>query len=481
MNGISYRKSRLFLLSICAGVSVVFLFKPYAGLSIEQATREVFTNNNDKLGTDEPANFNYKRQVSLPGCFNKADNNNKEIALAASNLPIAQAAMVIAKAIPNPTYNMAYGFGPAWKYVIAGNNQQVGWNEEIQIAGKRTKKMNVAHASYLQTAFEVEAVRFDVHNRVRRAYAELVMATAYAKLTQNQENVFQKLFNIAQQRFEAGKIPGSEVLQAKLNVMQLDTQRNLAQGRLVADSAKMAFLLGESPRSEDVIIPEEISLTNLLTGYTNIVPWPEHGLPFLNQLLPVAWQKRNDLKAAIQQAYVNRKALTLAKANRIPNPYVGFNYMFSTYAPFQTSYFTPQPNAHKVPFQPGYMVTAAEEIPIFNHYQGQVNQAKATWMQQLKQNEQLQSQIAADIVSAYEALIVSITNLHKFQDELLPGALQASQLSHRGYELGKTDLATTILAQQQYGQLASSYFDTAIAYQNNWADLEKAVGVPLNL
>ncbi len=47
--------------------------------------------------------------------------------------------------------------------------------------------------------------------------------------------------------------------------------------------------------------------------------------------------------------------------------------------------------------------------------------------------------------------------------------------------LGKTDLATAILAQQQYGQMASSYFDCAIAYQNNWADLEKAVGVPLNL
>ena len=72
--------------------------------------------------------------------------------------------MVIAKAIPNPTFNLSYGFGPAWKYVIAGNNQQFGWNEEIQVAGRRTKKMNLAHANYLQTAFEVEAVRFAVHN-----------------------------------------------------------------------------------------------------------------------------------------------------------------------------------------------------------------------------------------------------------------------------------------------------------------------------
>ena len=55
------------------------------------------------------------------------------------------------------------------------------------------------------------------------------MATAYAKLTQTQENTFQKLLTISQNRFAAGKAPGVEVLQAKLNVMQLETQRNQAQ------------------------------------------------------------------------------------------------------------------------------------------------------------------------------------------------------------------------------------------------------------
>jgi len=327
----------------------------------------------------------------------------------------------------------------------------------------------------------VEAVRFDVHNRVRRAYAELVMATAYAKLTRNQEKSFQKLFRIAQNRFDAGKAPGSEVLQAKLNLMQLQTQHNQAQGRLVIDSVLLSCLLGESPKSEEVIVPEEISLVNLLSAKTNIVPDPDHGLPSLEQLLPTAWRQRNDLKAAIQQAYVNRKALTLAKTRRIPDPFLGFNYMISTYAPYQQSYFTPQPGARTVPFQPGYMLTVAEEMPIFYQYKGEVNQAKATWIQQLKQNDQLRSQAAADIVSAYEALLVTRANLSKFQKELLPAALRAAQLSRRSYEVGKTDLATAILAQQQYGGLASSYFDCAVTYQNNWADLEKAVGLPLNL
>ena len=54
-------------------------------------------------------------------------------------------------------------------------------------------------------------------------------------------------------------------------------------------------------------------------------------------------------------------------------------------------------------------------------------------------------------------------------------------MSRRGYELGKTDLATAILAQQQYQQLLSSYFNAVVAYQNAWADLEQAIGVPVVL
>lgn len=324
----------------------------------------------------------YREKLSLVDCFRMADSNNKEIALAASNLSIAQAGIVIAKAIPNPTFNLAYGFGPAWKYIIAGNNQQFGWNEEIQIAGKRTKKINLACASKLQTAFEVEAVRFDVHNRVRRTYAELVMATAFARLTESQGNIMQKLLDIAQKRFQAGKAPESEVLQAKLNVMQIETQRNQSKARLVVDSIAMAFLLGETPCDERIIQVEEIPLINLLTGKSDLVPDPNLGLPSVNQLLPTAWQERNDLKAAVQQAYANRKALTLAKSQRIPNPFLGFNYLFSTYAPYQLNYFTPVPGTQRVPYQPGYMLTTAVETPIFYQHQGEVSQAKATWLQQ---------------------------------------------------------------------------------------------------
>jgi cobalt-zinc-cadmium efflux system outer membrane protein len=426
------------------------------------------------------------RKFTLMTSFNQADQNNKEILVATATLPIAQASIVIAKAIPNPVYNMQYGFGPAWQYIVAGNNQVVGWTEEIQVAGRRTKKTAVAKANYLQTAINIQATRFSVHNRVRRAYAELAAAHAYAELIETQREIADNLLSISQKRYDAGKAPGAQVLQAKLNVMQFATQRNQAQGRLVQDSAALAMLLGETPTSEEIMSIDANGLFKMSAEKNLLVPQTEQGVPALQQLLPAAWRERNDLKSAIQLAYRQRKSVTLAKTQRIPDPTLGFSYMFTTYKTYQPIYFDPNGTGtasagNKVPFQPGYLFTYGQEMPIFYRYQGQIDQAQATYLQQLKQNERMRSQIAADIVSAYESLLTARANIKKFQDDLLPAGLKVAQLSRRSYELGKADLATAILAQQQYQQLRSNYFDSVVTYQNVWADLEKAVGVPLAL
>jgi len=426
--------------------------------------------------TEDTVNLPH-RKYSLTTCFSKADENNKEVLVAAAGLPVGQANIVISKAIPNPVFNMTYGFGNSYRLILAGNNQQVGWTEEVQVAGRRTKKEGVAQASYLQQAFHVEAVRFDVHNRVRRAYAEQVAAAAYESLTETQQEIAQRLLDISQRRYSAGKAAGSEVFQAKLLVMQFETQKIQAQGRLVQDSAILGQLLGETPEREEVIVGDENDLFKLSATGAALVPDPDRGVPPLEQLLPAAWRQRNDLKSAIQQAYTNRKSLTLAKTQRIPDPFVGFNYLYSTYQRSQPRFF--DPSFGGVPFQPGYMLTVQEETPIFYHYQGQVNQAQATWQNQLRQVELQKSQIAQAIVTAYEALQLTCRNIDKFQRDLLPDGEKVAHLARRAYELGKSDLATAVLAQQQYQQLHSQYFDAVVAYQTAWADLEQAVGVPL--
>ncbi|HEY9679372.1 MAG TPA: TolC family protein [Drouetiella sp.] len=439
------------------------------------------TNNEKHLTVDVDA---VRRSLDLQTCFRQANTKNLEIISAQSSMTVAQANIVIAKAIPNPTYSMTYGFGPAWRFIVAGNNQQVGWTEEILVAGRRTKRINVAKANQVQQAFQLEAVRFNVHNRVRRAYTELAAAAAYAELIDSQSDIAQQLLDISTKRFDAGKAPGSEVVQARLAVMQFQPQRNQARGRLIQDSANLAQLLGETPRRIELIDAQRTGLFKLSATADSITPDASLRLPELSQLVPAAWRQRLDLKVALQQAYTNKQALVLAKTARIPDPVIGFDYMWTNYKKYQLNYFNPTGiiadiPQNKVPMQPGYLVSISEEMPIFNQYRGPIKQAAAKLDQQEKQNELLQSQIAANIVTSYTALAAARNNIFKYQKNLLPAAANVSRLTRRGYELGKTELATAILAQQNYQQLRASYFDAVVAYQNAWADMEQAVGVPL--
>ncbi|HEY9676671.1 MAG TPA: TolC family protein [Drouetiella sp.] len=448
---------------------------------------EVTGNQSASSSSTGATEYGVRRQFTLQQCFDRADTSNKEILIASAKMSAAQAAIIIAKAIPNPVYNMTYGWGPSWDYIVAGNNQQVGLSEEIQVAGRRTKKTEVANASYLQTALQLEAVRFDVHNRVRRAYAALAASTSYYKLLRTQRQISSTLIKVSGEKSDQGNPEVPSELRGRLIDLQFETQLNSAKAKLYQDSSNLLSLLGDTPLHEEVVGIEEIDVFSLHAERNKIVPAPNRGLPSLQQLLPAAWNQRQDLRAAIQQAYANKKAVTLAKTQRIPDPTIGANFLFSSYNRQQPQDFDPTGSnilgdpGNNVPAQPAFLLTLSEETPLYYQYQGQVEQAKATWIHQLKQNDAQRAQIASDIVVAYEALIVAEQNIEKFQNNLLPESLKVAQLSQAGYEAGTSNLAVAVLAQHQYSQLRSAYFNSVVAYQNAWSDLEKAVGVPLKL
>lgn len=417
------------------------------------------------------------RNFSLKASFERADKDNKEITVAKKNLPIAAAAIKIAGAIPNPQFQLQTGFGPSFYELFTGQTQQIGWTEQFQTAGKRTKKIELAKANYFLAKLQVDALRFDVHNRVRRAYAELTAAEAYDALIEAQKRVGLRLLEIAQKRVEAGKAAPTEVMQARLNVMQFDTLANQAQGRLQQASAALTLISGERPTKVEVIDADDCGLFRLSAEHTDIVPSPLKLLPSLDTLLETAYNSRPDLRTALQQITVNRKALSLAKAQRIPDLFIGSGYTFSTFAKHQPSQLLPQPNW----LGNGVFLNVTAEVPVLYTHKGEVLQALATLRQSERQLELLKSVIATDLVVAYNEVEVAKQNIALYQDSLLPTAAEAARIARRGYRFGATDLATAIVAQQQYQQTLSGYFDVVSAYQTAWADLEKAVGLALNL
>ncbi len=423
------------------------------------------------------ANLEPMRSLSLSICFDKADQYNREIASAQWNVPIAKAGIKLAGAIPNPQFMLQTGFGNSFQYIFDGQTQQYALTEEIQTAGKRTKKIELAKANYGLAELQLDALRFDVHNRVRRAYAELAAAEAYEALIESQRKVGLELLQIAQKRFDAGKAPRSEVLQANLNVLQYDTQRNQAQGRLQQASAALTQMIGEEPKQVEVIDVDDNGLFKLSTEKTDIVPTPSKEMPPIDALLATTDDARPDLKAAKQLIFVNEKALTLAKTKKIPDLFLGGGGTYSTFTRNQPAGLSATGNWVGT----GAFFNVTVENPLFYQYQGEVAQATANLRQSQRQVDLLRTQISANTVTAYNEAHVARSNIFEFQKNLLPTAAKVARLARRRYEVGASDLATAIVAQQQYQMTLSNYFDSVVAYQTAWADLEKAIGVPLRM
>jgi cobalt-zinc-cadmium efflux system outer membrane protein len=324
---------------------------------------------------------------------------------------------------------------------------------------------------------QVDMALFKIRNRVRRAYAELAAAEAYDDLIEAQRKVALELAYTAEKRFQAGRASRSEFLQTQLGVIQFDTQRNFAQLRLQQASAALSLLVGETPNYVEVIDVDDNGIFKLSAQHTDLVPQPNRKLPPLDQLLPLAYNQRPDLRLAVQQAFVDRRQLSLARSQRIPNITVDSGYQFTTFKPVQPYNLFPG----RVPNSPGCYLNISGELPLFYQYQGETTQAKEIWLQDFEQINQTKWQVSADIVSAYEAVAVSRANISKFQKDVIPAAAKVSRLAYRRYQIGKGNLASAILARQQYQQALSSYFDAVVAYQNAWADLEQAMGVSLQL
>ncbi len=426
---------------------------------------------------DTSPNLAPSRTVSLKASFDQAFNNNKEVIAAKYNVDISKAAIRIAGAVPNPRFNLQYGWGPAFEIIIAGNPQQFGFQNQLRTGGTRTKLINFARANFRTSELQVAALLFDIHNRVRRAYAELAAAEAYSDLIESERKVAIELLKTTVERFLEGKVAQSDEFQARLGVLQFETQRLQAQARLQVASSALSLITGEVPKSIEVIDVDDNGLFKLSADRTDLVPPPNKVLPPLEQLFPVAFSERPDLKVAIQQKFADRRALSVARAQRIPDLFIDTGYQFTTFKKQQPYGLFPG----TVRNSPGCYINASFEVPIFYQHQGETSQAKEVLLQDYEQISQLEWQIATDVVTSYEAVAVARANITKYQRDLLPSAAKVSRLARRSYEEGKTDLATAILAKQQYQQILTSYFDAVVTYQTSWADLEKAMGVPLKL
>jgi cobalt-zinc-cadmium efflux system outer membrane protein len=121
-------------------------------------------------------------------------------------------------------------------------------------------------------------------------------------------------------------------------------------------------------------------------------------------------------------------------------------------------------------------------IPLFfwQHHKGEVSEARHRELELAAASRDLSAQVSQEVRAAHAAASTSLRQVAYLRDELLPEAREAYRIASTSYGLGGSSALEVLDAQRTLLDVESQYTDALGASNDARAQLELAVGAPLD-
>ena len=390
---------------------------------------------------------------TLDAVEDMALTGNPEIEVAIRKLVAAEAHVPSAGALDDPSF-MYRGWGvplsQPWNYNAAQNMLMV--SQTWPGRGKRALRTSVAEADVAEEKAALDAAKLDVRIRVQRAFYDLLRAEDELRVHDQHTDIGRQAVEAARIKYVVGKVPQQNILKAQVSLARLaehlirfEQDAEIARGRLNT-------LLGRDPR-------EAINVRGELTVSA--------ALPSLKTLEKTALQSRPDLLQAQAAAEKSRQEQALSQKAYAPDFTLSAGYML---------------NPTGSEFRNNYMVEGSINLPWLNHRKHDAEIAVSTAMV----NEQ-EAQIAAmrnaafgQIQEAFVQAQAAQRLANVYQQSLRPQAEATLHSTVIAYENDRTEFLDLLDSQMTVIDLDLAYFQAVADFEARLAELELAVGAPID-
>jgi cobalt-zinc-cadmium efflux system outer membrane protein len=383
------------------------------------------------------------QRLTLASALDLASRQNLDLAAARAQRAVALAGVRVAGERPNPTAS----FGT----LRDTPHESLFFDQPVEIGPKRKDRIELARQEGTLTETDISALERQVRHSVRDAYFALAHARATTAQRSDALKLAERLHEIAQARFNAGDIPQLEVTQA-----ELEAARARADVEVARQEEKVA-----------------LSDLNALLNKPAATPWDLGDalvtLPpplALDDLLSRAGASNAEIARIHQEEKVQESQTALLKAERIPN--LGLE--------FGTDFNSPGRDGFRV----GPRGQVSMELPIFRRNQGEIAQSEANQIALGGLLTAARRAADARAESAYVDLEARRTQVQLYRDTLLPASRQLEEMAEESYRAGKANILTVLGAQHDVQQVERDYLGSLLAVQSAFAQLEEAVGAPLD-
>ena len=379
--------------------------------------------------------------------------DNPEIHVAAKQLAVVEARLPSAGALDDPNF-MYRGWGVPFSQPINFNAAQNMFmlGQTFPWPGKRDLRSAVARSDADEAKAALENTRLQIRIRVRKAFYDLLRTQDELRIHDEHVAIARQAIEAARIKYTVGKVPQQDILKAQVALTRLAEHVIHFEQDADLASARLNTLLGRDPT-----IP-----INVHGDYS--VPAQ---LPETKTLENQALTSRPDLEQAVAAVRKSQQQQSLAAKTYKPDFTLSAGFMLMPNNDDQRN---------------RYMVEGSINLPWLNRrkHDAEIAEAKAMVSEQDAELLAMRNAAFGQIQEALAQVAAAKRMVDVYQGALQPQAEATLRSTVIAYENDHTDFLNLLDSQNAVIDFDLAYFQSLADFETRFADLELAVGAPID-
>jgi cobalt-zinc-cadmium efflux system outer membrane protein len=376
--------------------------------------------------------------------------HNPQLDVAREQTAQFQALKVQATAIPDPVATASLEDQPGFFRTSRVGERNIGADLTVPFPNKLRLQGKVAEADVRNSETAYTALRQLLAAPTAKPNDSLLVALRHRADLQEAKQLSEDFLKRTQSRFEAGTVPKLDVIKARVEVAQAENQLIANERDITNATAALNRFMGRALGAP-------------------VQPADTLGIPIALPSLAVAESlavaSRPELAGLAAERAGASAATSLAREFWIPDLTLGV-VRDVTPGGLPAQFFTGL--SFPVP------------VLFWQHTKGEIAQSEHRERELAAASRDLTAQIRQDVTNAYSAASTSLRQVLYIANELLPSAREAYRATSASYSLGGSSAFEVIDARRTLLDAESQYADALVAASTARADLQRAVGAPLD-
>ncbi|MBM3740912.1 MAG: TolC family protein [Acidobacteria bacterium] len=384
--------------------------------------------------------------LTLEQALALAEQNHPLLRAGAAQVDAARAAMVTAKAYPNPESALMAG---RQTFRVPGNvsglNTNLTFSQPLELGPLRPARSALAERGRESSEFNLAYTRLAVLSGVRRAFFQVLRKQSEIAIQAENVRLVEEFRQRTKVRVDVGEAGRLELIRADSEVATARAAASAARLQYVSFLAQLRGAVGTT-----------------LDGSVT----PEAALDAAAALRPLEEVRAEALDRhpllALTRSEVRRAEARLA---------------------FEVAQRRPQPSIRaemdRPPDTPTYRFGVAIPLPLWNKREGPIAEAEAQLRQTRALAESRRVEILAALESAYGRYEVSTQQLAAFEQGLLREAEEGLRAAETAYRLGERGILDVLDAQRVLRTVRLDFLNAQFDRQAALVDLDELRGVEL--